>query len=98
MTPNYTSLQGRGPIPEEKNEERIRQLPPYDFELTLERIAKLNEVREKLLNEVDTKFESCPVSLTEAYWTLEDALFNVLREEGRFLGNIYWENRINDRS
>ncbi len=95
MTPNYTAVPGYNSMPEEKIEERVAQLPPRDFELTLDRIAKLSEIREKLLDEVDTKFESCPTELAEAYWTLEDALFNVIGEEGRFLGDIYWKNRIN---
>jgi len=96
MTPNYTSVPGCNSIPEEKIEERSEQHPPLDFMLAIDRIVKLSEVREKILNEVDTKRGGDPVELTEAYWTLEDALFNVFREEGRLLGSFEWKNRIND--
>ena len=96
MTPNYTSVPGYDPVLEKKLGERAEQHPPLDFMLAISRIVKLSEVREKILNEVDTKRGGDPVELTEAYWTLEDALFNVFREEGRLLGSFEWKNRIND--
>ena len=95
MTPNYTAVPGYDPVLEKKLREREEQHPPLDFMLAIGRIVKLSEVREKILNEVDTKRGGDPVELTEAYWTLEDALFNVFREEGRLLGSFEWKNRIN---
>ena len=95
MTPKHIAVPGRGPITEEKLRERSKQHPPLDFMLAIDRIVKLSEVREKILNEVDTKRGGDHVELTEAYWTLEDALFNVFREEGRLLGSFEWKNRIN---